>query len=357
MRRIAVILAGGAGERFWPLSREARPKQLLRLTDPNRTMLEEAIRRIEPLVGEENVAVAIGRTLETPVRNAGLLSPERLWVEPVRRNTLGAIVWATAHVLAEHPEEDVSMAFLTADHKIGEPGAFLEAVQVALEIAESQDALVTLGLRPSRPETGYGYIEIEPGSQGPTQSKSFREKPGHVQAAAFVESGNFLWNSGMFFWRVSTLLRELERALPEAHAAVWEIAEALRAEDTGKASALFETLPSVSIDYALLEKAERVFVVPAAFTWDDVGAWDALTRTLPLDPDGNASVGNVTALETRGSVLYSDDPNLRLCVLGMEEIVVVHTGDALLVCAKKDAQRVRELVARLREEGSADHLL
>jgi mannose-1-phosphate guanylyltransferase len=350
-RRVAIIMAGGSGERFWPLSRPHRPKQLLRLTSPDQTMLEEAVRRIEPLVGEGEVYVATGLGLRAAICEAGIVAADKVLAEPARRNTLGCLAWTAATLLARHGDEPVTMAILTADHKIGEPERFRETVRRALEAAEERGCIATIGVRPTRPETGYGYIEYED-SPGETvhRSRRFREKPNREQAQEFLKAGSFLWNSGMFFWTLETFLDELGRADPATVDKVRAMADALRAGDEQRAARAFETLPNLSIDYALLEKARNVCVVPAEFPWDDVGAWDSLERTLPLDSAGNVIQGDALLLDTSGCVVYNESPGVKVCVLGCEDLVVVATGDAVLVVPKGRAQEVKRLVAEL--EGS-----
>lgn len=357
MHRIAVVMAGGSGERFWPVSRASRPKQLLRLTRPDMNMLEEAVERIGQVVGVENVFIATSTALLEPVMEANVVPQAKVFAEPDRRNTLGALVWATANLMALFPTEwtEMSVSVVTADHKIGEPERFWSTVSAALDIAEQTGGLVTIGISPARPETGFGYIEVDrskPIYVAGFRASSFREKPGPKVAAEYVESGRFLWNSGMFFWTLRAFHDALAAALPEAAETMLEIVQALTAHDAHGALASFRKLPNLSIDYALMEKAEQVYVVEGSFPWDDVGSWDALERTLTLNPDGNVVSGSVIALETTGSVLLNDSDGITTCVLGMEDVVVVTTKDAVLVCPKSRAQDVRKLVNELKARGS-----
>jgi mannose-1-phosphate guanylyltransferase len=323
-KRIAVILAGGSGERFWPLSRKGRPKQLLKLTNPDETLLEEAVKRIKPLVGHDQVYIA------------------------AKRDTLGALAWVAASLLAAHPDGmPITLAILTADHKIGDAQLFRDTVQRALDLAESTNGLVTIGIAPTRPETGYGYVELDrmhPVGDDAFRAKSFREKPDQESAEGYLLSGDFLWNSGMFFWRLDAFMRELRAANPEVATTVDGMREALRAGDTAKAEELFGAIQGKSIDYALMEKASEVYIVRGAFNWDDVGAWDALIRSMPTDTDSNVVQGQVMLLDTEGSVVYNDQPGLTVATLGVKDLIVVVTHDAVLVCSKDQAQRVREIV-------------
>lgn len=357
MNRVAVVMAGGSGERFWPVSRASRPKQLLKLTHPEMNMLEEAVARVGAVVGAENVFVATSTALLDPVSASGVVRARHVFAEPDRRNTLGALVWACANLINLFPESwgELSMAVVTADHKIGEPERFGSTVAAALDIAEQTGGLVTIGVSPSRPETGFGYIEVDrskPIYVGGFHAKSFREKPAPELAAEYVESGRFLWNSGMFFWTLRAFHDALLAALPEAVDVLLEIAQALTAQDAYGAVASFRKLPNLSIDYALMEKAEQVYVVEGGFPWDDVGSWDALERTLSLNADNNVVSGSVVALDTHGSVLLNDSEGITTCVLGMDDVVVVTTRDAVLVCPKSRAQEVRRLVEELKARGS-----
>ena len=316
-------------------------------------MLEEAVRRIEPLVGPENVYVATSAALHRPVAEAGIVAAQNLWWEPTKRNTLGALCWVVAQLLAKG-EEDVLVAALTADHQIGTPDRFRETVDAALDLAETHDSIVTIGVPPNRPETGYGYIEadlssawqVASGREGFT-SKSFREKPDLDTAQRFLDAGGFLWNAGMYFFSVSAFLRELRFTQPGAYESVLRMVEALAAGDQAGAQASFEELPSISVDFAVMEKAERILVIPADFPWDDVGAWDALERTLPAQESGTVVQGEAIVIDSRGCIVVNDSASVSVGVLGVDEVVVVVTDRAVLVCSKANAQRVREVTSRL----------
>lgn len=349
-------MAGGSGERFWPLSRASRPKQLLHLTDPDISMLEEAVRRIEPLVGANDVFIATAGSLRPAIESTGLAPAMRIFAEPDRRNTLGALVWVAAQIMALIPERwmEVSLAVLTADHKIENAEQFRLTVATALETAEETGGLVTIGIRPTRPETGFGYIEVQ-GEREYSQSfrvASFREKPSLETAVDMVAAGKFLWNSGMFFWKLRSFVDELSRVLPAAGEAITVIAQALIAQDEKGALSAFQSLPNLSVDYALMEKAENVYVVEASFGWDDVGAWDALSRSRAVDGNGNVFSGDVISLDTRNSVVINESGKLTTCVLGLDDVVVVTTDDAVLVVPKSRAQDVKKIVEDLKARGS-----
>jgi mannose-1-phosphate guanylyltransferase len=341
-------MAGGSGERFWPLSRKLRPKQLLRLTDPNRTMLQEAVDRVAPLVGLENVFIATAGHLTDPIKEAGIVPAENILAEPDKRNTLGCLTWVAASLLARFGDSalDSAMTVLTADHKISEPEVFRSNLSAAIETARASGALGTLGIPPTRPETGYGYIETGTADFNVT---SFREKPDLATAESFLAAGNYFWNSGMFIWTLGGFMNELAVASPESHSATLAMRLSLENDDATAAAEHFRTLPNLSIDYALMEKAAHVFMVKADFPWDDVGSFDSLLRTMPVDGAGNVVLGNVIAEDCEGCVLYNESDAAVLTAVGLREMILIQTNDAILSAPLSDAQRVKAIVGRLSE--------
>lgn len=350
--RLAIIMAGGSGERFWPVSRNSTPKQLLKLADPDRTLLEQARDRVEPLVGNRKVFIAIGKTVEHAVRDADLVPQANVLVEPAKRNTLGCLCWAAANLIAREMHE-TTIAVVTADHLIQDEDAFRNCINLAMQTAEETKGLVTIGIKPTRPETGYGYIEVASGSlDSATPVVSFHEKPTAEIAQQFLDNGNFFWNSGMFFWTVDAFLHGLSLAMPEVERLTAQMANLIMLGEKEAAELKFEEIPNQSIDYALMEKASNVYMVPATFGWDDIGAWDALSRTFEQDDSGNVHVGDVEVVDSADSIVYNEAPGVTVAVVGMKDVVVVTTADAVLVIPKDQAQRVREIVAKLKESGS-----
>jgi len=358
-RRVAVVMAGGSGERFWPLSRWRRPKQLLRLTQEKQTMLEEAVWRVAPLIPPQDVYVVTGEHLVTPIREAGVGVPaENVIAEPCKRNTAGCLAYATAHILAKEGASR-TMAVLTADHVIGDPEAFRKTIRTAMEAAESENALATIGIVPTRPETGYGYIQVNAQHEPlPDYShdvpvyavEAFHEKPERGQAEAFVRSGCYFWNGGMFFWRISLFLEALATTAPNIAQAVHAMVAAMRARDEGQVRRVFEKLEDISIDYALMERAPNVIVARADFAWDDVGAWSALDRTRGHDASGNVVVGAPVVIDCKDSIIYNDvGADMAVSVVGMENVIVIAARDAVLVIPKDRAQDVRRAVAELKQ--------
>lgn len=365
--RVAIIMAGGSGERFWPLSRRKRPKQLLRLTSPDYTMLEEAIGRIAPQVPADRIFVATSRALVEPIRQARTIAPdENIIGEPAKRNTAGALAYAAAQMLARFGEENaerVTMAILTADHQIEGAEGFRATVGAALETAEQSGALVTIGIPPTRPETGYGYIEIGEGPESGDKAGDaptvhpvarFREKPDLAAAREFIATGRFFWNSGMFFWRLDSFLNELALTSPAHAEAARAMAAALRAGDEARVDAIFGGLEDISIDYALLERARHVKVVRATFGWDDVGAWDALERAWPHDEAGNVTHGDPVLIEARDCIVYNEPGAGRMAVaaIGVEGLAIVVSENGVLVVPKERAQDVKRAVAELKKRGA-----
>ena len=349
-------MAGGSGERFWPLSRKLRPKQLLRLTDPDVTMLEEAVNRISPLLGRDNVFIATSAHLAAPIRKAAIVAPENVLAEPDKRNTLGCLAWVAASIIARYGEagRHATLSILTADHKIDDADQFRDDHSLAITIAEETDSLVTLGIKPTRPDTGFGYIEFgEEVDHKTAKVRMFREKPDLATAKSFVEQGNFLWNSGMFCWKVSTFCDELAAVDPTSASLVLDMAQSLSKAHEEHATTLFRQLPNISIDYALLEKSKQVFCIRASFPWDDVGSFDSLLRTMPVDENGNVVIGNVVAKDCAGCVLYNDSDDRVLTAVGLRDMILVQTPDAVLTASISDAQRVKEIVQML---GSSSYL-
>ena len=366
-RRICVIMAGGSGERFWPLSRRLFPKQLLRLTHPDRNLLEETVQRIAPLIPPRDVFIATTRDLLDVIRRSGAggVPDENVLAEPCKRNTSGCLAWVAAQILARFGGQarGHSMAVLSADHLVPDAARFRETVDAALSLAEKNEALGVLGIAPTRPETGYGYIEIPEGAAPIEETASgvqtfpvarFREKPDAPTAAEFVATGRYLWNSGMFFWTLSAFLGEMERASPAIVKAIRAMSAALESGDEARATHVFETLENVSIDYALMEKARRVQVTRAAFAWDDIGAWDSLDRTRAHDADDNVCIGGPVVIASRGCIVYNEPGAERMAVaaVGVENLAIIVAEDGVLVAPKDRAQDVREAVAILKARGA-----
>jgi len=362
--KIIVIMAGGAGERFWPLSRNNRPKQLLTLTSSGQSLLAEAVARSVKIVPAENVFIATSQHLQEPIRKANLgIAPENVIAEPMRRNTAGCLIYATATILARTHKapEEVTVGVLTADQRIPDTEPFVETVRKAMDYAEQTDGLMTIGIRPIRPETAYGYIEVtDEAREKALRSNtpfipvaSFREKPDSATAAKYVAAGRYFWNSGMFFWRLSSFQNEFGKANPIMAESLEDITDALISNDMERAVRVFDALPDISIDYALMEKASQLYVIPGNFLWDDLGSWDSLDRTFPKDNNGNVRIGNPYLIDTTGSIVYNNSgaDKMAVGVVGMKNVAVITTDDAVLVIPKDRVQEVKKMVMLLRARG------
>ena len=345
----ALILAGGSGTRFWPLSRRSVPKQLLAL-DGEATLLQRTAARLAPLVGPESLWVCTTEALAAAVAAQLPQVPrEQILAEPEGRNTAPAIAWAAASMPRERRAEPLLV--LPADHRMEDDEAFRRVLGTAAAEAAGGRVLA-LGVTPRWVETGYGYLELgEPldGSGALRRVRRFVEKPDRERAAAFLAGGRHLWNAGIFAFRGDLLLALVERHLPALAAGLDAIAAA--PERLGE---LYRDLPAISIDHGVMEKLDEIATLPLDCGWSDLGSWKALAEVLPADAAGNAAHGEVVAVDTRDSLLWSDQGTV--AVLGLEGVVVVRTGDAVLVMPKSRSQEVRALVEALRARGREDLL-
>ncbi len=346
----ALILAGGSGTRFWPLSRRARPKQLLAL-EGDRTLLQETVARLAPLAGADEVWVCTTRELAGEVRRQLPEVPAgQVLLEPEGRNTAPAIAWSVASMPAAAREGVV--AVFPADHRVADPDALRDTLARAVGVVEREDRVMTLGVKPTRADTGYGYLELGealPGDPELRRVVRFTEKPPAGMAAEFLRSGNYLWNAGIFVFRGTTLLGLLADHQPELAARIAEIAE-----EPARTAELYPRLPAISIDYALMEKLAGLATLPLDCVWSDLGSWEALDEVLPQDASGNASRGDVLALDAKNNLLVADAGTV--AVLGVDDLVVVRTADAVVVLPKARSQEVRRIVAELAARGRSELL-
>ena len=367
MKRVAVIMAGGAGERFWPLSRQKYPKQLLKIGG-NRSMLGEAVGRVRPLVDPADTFVVTGHMLrEAIVAESAGIPAENVIGEPEGKNTAACLALACAHLEHRYGRDtDVSMVVLTADHSIPDVEGFVADCRTLFDCAERADVLATFGIPPVRPETGYGYVEVgAPMSECPGVMRvaSFREKPNLETALEFQRSGRFLWNSGMFVWRNSVLRAAFREHLPQMERQIPAMRGAFAAPDPRAVLAeAFAPLQKISIDVGVMERASNVVVLRAGFDWDDVGTWASLGRLLEKDADENVRHGNATLVECADCVAYNADPGGDgghapvLVGFGLKDLVLVQTRDAVLVLPRDHVQRVKDIVAHLRAQGREEYL-
>lgn len=358
MRRYAIVMAGGSGTRFWPLSRRERPKQILRLLS-EKTLLEETVARIHPMFPMDRIVVVCNRSYSAIVRQIlPELPPENIIGEPVGRNTAPCIALVAAWLANRDP--DSSMCVLPADHFIQDTQRFVKLLKAALTAAETTELLITFGIIPTQPHTGYGYIRagevVAIVDELPVlRGEQFVEKPNRTTAEEYLAEGNYYWNSGMFAWKTQVILEEMNCLQPEI---VQPLTNFFRSgqnlTDQDSFGAVFSRLPSISIDYGLMEKSRRVALVRGDFGWNDVGSWDALGEIMPA-PGGNVVVGNDHVLVDSKRCIVVGPDTLITC-LGVEDLVVVATPDAVLVTKKDRAQDVRLVVEKLKEMDAGKYL-
>ena len=352
----AVVIAGGSGTRFWPLSRQAHPKQLLNLSGQD-TLLHATFARVAPLVPAQRWWMVVGaHHAEGCRRAAPEVAQGQGLVEPQARNTAPAIALAALHLAHRDPE--AIMAVLPADHHVADGAAFCAALQKAVEVAKT-GRIATLGIRPTHAETGFGYIsqgEQTPDVSGAYAVARFCEKPDKATAESFLQAGTYLWNAGIFVMRARTYLDEVDCQLPELHAKLAAVGDAIGTFDYAlRLEEAYAEIKGISIDYGVMEGAKAAAVVPVQCGWSDVGSWNALGAVVQEDGDGNVVRGQTVLHETKNSVVYGTEDAV-VAVVGMDGVVVVHTPDATLVLPKDRAQDVRKVIERLQDAAWRQYL-
>lgn len=351
MKVFTVVMAGGGGTRFWPLSRKARPKQLLNLSG-REVMLNDTIRRMEPLISRTNAYIVTNSTQEKLTKKLLLprVSKKHVLIEPVGRNTAPCILYAALTLKKKY--EDGIMCVLPADHFIAKEEEYRKVIKEAVSVAKETSGLVTIGIKPTYAATGYGYIACGKKHETGNSYKveGFREKPDATTAEAYINSEKYLWNSGVFVWKISAILDAFEKYLPHMYGEMMNMFELIgtKYEKTAIQS-IYPLLQSISIDYGVMEKADNVYVIPGDYGWNDVGSLDALDLILPQDINGNAVKGNAIVTESSNCIVSSGKK--LIAVAGCEDIMVIDTEDALLVCPRTYAQNVKNIVDRLEKEG------
>lgn len=356
MKRTALIMAGGKGERFWPRSRVSLPKQFLSLTDDGKTMIQLTVERISPLVNIEDVYIATNKNYKELVKQQLPGIPEEnILCEPVGRNTAPCIGLGAAHVAKKY--DDATMIVLASDHLIKNNEIFTETFTQACEVAEKGENLVTIGITPNYPETGYGYIKYDQNTkEGSAYAvEKFVEKPVLEVAKEYLADGHYLWNSGMFVWKVSTILNNFKKLLPESYAALMKIKESVgTADEEAVLNKEFMNLEAESVDYAIMEKADNIYIILGNFGWDDIGSWLAVGRIKKTDDDNNVVNGNVVTVNTKNCVIEGADK--LIATVGLRDMVVVDTKDATLISTKENAGEIKKVLAKLRETGKNQYL-
>lgn len=357
----AVIMAGGVGTRFWPKSRGRSPKQFLQILGQG-TMIENTLERVRPLVEEKDVFVVTNQLQVEMLRQlVPWIPPEHVLAEPLGRNTAACIGLAALWIERINPEG--MMVISPADHVVKNPGEFVRILRLALRVAEEKDALVTIGIKPTHPETGYGYIQSaeeeidrnEYRAEGVYRVKTFAEKPNLETAERFLKSGDFLWNSGIFVWKARVILREIELHLPDLYQQLRVVSETIGTQLYDQTlEHAYRIIRSISIDYGIMEKAGNVFVVKGDFGWSDVGSWDEVVRLTSKDAEGNSIKGRVFSFDSKNN--YIDAGNKVVAALGVEDLVIISTDDALLICKKGKSQEVKDVVDYIRRKQMNDYL-
>ncbi len=366
-KRIAIIMAGGSGERLWPLSLQNKPKQFSKFADGSITLFDQTVSNISLLFPQNDIFIATSIQFSADIiKNLTGILKENIIQEPFKRNTSGCLALAAAELKSRYgcDSDNITMGVFPTDHSITNTDNFRIMVNAALSTAEKKDAIVTLGIKPTRPATGYGYIKIKDEPEFNIDSipvynvDRFCEKPDLKTAKAYISTGQFYWNSGMFFWRLSTFLDELKAASPRLSTAVENMTEAISSVDKKRLKTIFKGLDDISIDYTLMEKANRVFALKADFGWEDVGTWDTLERLLPQDENGNVTVGDPIIIDSQNCIVYNDSGSekgsikIPVGVIGAEELVIIVSNNGVLVVPKDRAQDVKKVVSELKKRNS-----
>lgn len=347
MNLYAVIMAGGVGSRFWPRSKKALPKQLLKIFD-DETMIQATVKRLKPLIKDENIFVVTNQIQADEIKRQLSSIPEKnIIIEPFGRNTAACI--GLASILIKSIDPDAVTIVLPADHIIKEQEVFINTLKNAAEFAYQSEGLVTIGINPTRPETGYGYIQIDEQKVADNIYKvlTFAEKPNYATALRFLESGDFLWNSGMFIWKVDSILSEIKNLMPDLYEGLEEIENHI-GKDTFQDALVrnYGMMKKISIDYGIMEKSSRVYLTKGFFSWSDVGSWEEVYQLSEKDKDGNAVNGIVYLDSVMDSYIYS--PNKVTAVIGVDNLIIINQDDTLLVCRRDKAQDVKKVVDYLK---------
>lgn len=353
----AIILAGGYGTRFWPLSRRKRPKQFLPIIS-DKPMVQETIDRIFPIVSPERIVVIAPKDLITVARKEiSKYNGIRILEEPSGKNTMPSIILACSYI--SRLEEDSTVIVLPSDHYIGKKEEFLKAVNASFHLSQELESLFTFGIKPTSPETGYGYIQINREKLHSYEGEKFFEvlkfveKPEKKVAEEYLKSGDYFWNSGMFLWRISFFRDALKRFSPE-YFEIYEELEKIPLSQKGKLLEIWDRVKPLSIDYALMERATSIVMVRVDFEWSDVGSWNSLYRIWGVDSDENSLKGDVYTINSSGCLVYSVKKMISL--IGVKDIIIINTEDALLICHREHVQKVKDLVETLKKKGKMVYL-
>jgi len=344
----ALIMAGGRGERFWPKSRKNMPKQFLSLTDDGKTMIQLTVERILPLVDLDDIYVCTNRDYKSLVlEQLPSIPKENILYEPISRNTAPCIGLGAIHIMRKY--DDAVMVVLPSDHLIKYSSMFINTLKDAIEIAQTNSNLITIGVTPDHPETGYGYIKFNPNKcyGRAFQVERFVEKPSLEIAKEYVASEEYLWNSGIFVWKVSSILQKIQEHLPETYHGLESILNVIGKEDEDRIlEKEYRKFTSVSIDYGIMEKSEDIYTIPGTFGWDDVGSWLALERIRKSNEYGNVINGNVITIDSKNCII--EGGKKLIAAVGVENFIIVDTDDATLICDKNSAGDIKKVLENLK---------
>lgn len=363
MNKFGVIMAGGGGTRLWPLSRKERPKQLLNLSGKD-LMINETLDRLSKSIPRENMFIVTNAVQAELMKKEtkDRMQDDHVLVEPAARNTAACIGYAAMEIVKKYG--DGIMCILPSDHFIKNEKEFSAIINAAVIAAEKTDALVTIGIKPSFPATGYGYIRVKPGSEtavGDENGKNysiveeFVEKPDLETAEKYVKEGCYSWNSGMFIWKASTILSYMSRLLPDVYACLEKIGNAMNTPDERKViEEVYPVIPKISIDYGIMERADHVLVISGEFGWNDIGSLDMLSIMKDADENGNTAYGEQLLIDTKDCIVYGTDK--LIATVGISDLIVVQTEDAVLVCHKDKSQDVKTIVEALKKQEKEHYL-
>ena len=352
MKITAVIMAGGRGERFWPKSRNNRPKQFLSLTSDGETMIQKTVKRLSPLVSAEDIFIVTNAAYADLVNDQLPDVPrENILCEPCARNTAPCIAFAAAIIQKKYG--DAMMLVLPSDHLIGYENIYIKTLQTAIRTAEEGNNLVTIGITPAYPETGYGYINFGKEAGDAYEVERFVEKPDLPTAKKYLASGKYLWNSGMFVWKASAIMYNMKQFMPEIHDGAVRIGDSYGTDSYEETLIKeFTAFTSESVDFGIMEKASDIYTIPGSFGWDDVGSWLAVERINETDDKKNYFDGYVIAVDSERTTVCGG--KRLVAAIGTRDIVIVDTDDVLLVCSKNNTQDVKKVIAQLKEHGRND---
>ncbi len=352
MKTTAVIMAGGRGERFWPKSRNSCPKQFLSLTADGDTMIQKTVKRLLPLVDISDIYIVTNAAYTSLVsEQLPDIPKENILAEPAARNTAPCIAFAAAVINKKY--DDAVMMVLPSDHLIGLEDLYIHTLKKAVKVAEQGQNLVTIGITPEYPETGYGYINFGDEQDGAYMVERFVEKPDLPTAEKYLASGKYLWNSGMFVWKLSSIMANIKSLMPDIYEGAVKIGDAFGTPQFSDVLIKeFTAFRSESVDFGIMEKAENIYTIPGSFGWDDVGSWLAVERINKTDSAKNYIEGNVISVGSEHTTICGG--KRLIAAVGLEDIIIVDTDDAVLVCSKNSTQDVKKVIAQLKDQGRTD---